>query len=89
MVVRAATEAGLPEAGRGEVLQKQGAKWSDSHRARADGRPLGGHRQKIVSQCREQARWAYNGVVFGVKKEIPVERGLEALAAWVRNESYL
>lgn len=23
---------------------------------------------KIVSQCREQARWAYNSVVFHVKK---------------------
>jgi hypothetical protein len=27
--------------------------------------------RKIVSQCRAQARWAYNGVVFEVKKEIP------------------
>jgi hypothetical protein len=25
----------------------------------------------IVSQCRDQARLAYNGVVFEVKKEIP------------------
>jgi len=26
---------------------------------------------KIVSQCREQARWAYNDAVFEVKREIP------------------
>jgi hypothetical protein len=27
--------------------------------------------RKIVSQCRDQERWAYNDVVFEVKKEIP------------------
>ena len=27
--------------------------------------------RKIVSQCRDQERWAYNNVVFEVKKEIP------------------
>ena len=30
--------------------------------------------RKIVSQCRDQARLAYNGVVFEVKKEIPDKR---------------
>ncbi len=29
--------------------------------------------RKIVSQCRDQARLAYNGVVFQVKKEIPAQ----------------
>jgi hypothetical protein len=28
--------------------------------------------RKIVSRCRDQARRAYNGVVFEAKKEIPV-----------------
>jgi hypothetical protein len=27
--------------------------------------------RKGVSQCRDQARWAFDGVVFEVKKEIP------------------
>jgi hypothetical protein len=30
--------------------------------------------REIVSQCRGQARWTYNSVVFEVKKEIPDER---------------
>jgi hypothetical protein len=29
--------------------------------------------RKIVSQCRDQVSWAYNGVVFEVKKEIPAK----------------
>jgi hypothetical protein len=27
--------------------------------------------RRLVSQSRDQARWAYNGVVFEVEKEIP------------------
>jgi len=30
-----------------------------------------GSDKKIVSQCRDQERWVYNGVVFEAKKEIP------------------
>ena len=37
----------------------------------ADGRSSGVLPMKIVSQCREQARCAYNGAVFEIKKEIP------------------
>jgi len=33
--------------------------------------------RKIVSQGRGQVRWAYNGVVFEVKKEIPVQSGIK------------
>jgi hypothetical protein len=43
--ILSAAASGLPKAGRGGLLQKQGAKWSDSAPARADGRPLGGLRQ--------------------------------------------
>jgi hypothetical protein len=33
-----------------------------------------GSDKKIVSQCREHARWVYPGAVFEGKKEIPVKR---------------
>ena len=32
--------------------------------------------RKIVSPCRDQARLAYNGVVFEVKKEIPIKMAI-------------
>ena len=50
--------------------------WMADRRERSD--------RKIVSQCRDQARWAYNGVIFEVKKEIPVYR----LVLWTE-ESFL
>jgi hypothetical protein len=35
-----------------------------------DGRPQGVLPMKIVSQCREQARWVYHGAIFKIKKKI-------------------
>ena len=32
--------------------------------------------KKVISQCRDYARWAYNGVVFEVKKEIPIKMAI-------------
>jgi type I restriction enzyme S subunit len=34
---------------------------------------------KIVSQCREQARWAYHSAVFEIKKEIPAQTTIKYL----------
>ena len=30
--------------------------------------------EKSFRNCRDQARWAYDGVVFEVKKEIPIKK---------------
>ncbi len=51
-------------------MQKKGARWCDSGRAGADGRPWEYSDRKIVSQCRDPARWTYNGAVFEVKKAV-------------------
>jgi hypothetical protein len=53
------------------VLAEQGARWGDSGRAGADGRPAGMLRSKERFAISRLGGRVYDGAVFAVKKEIP------------------
>jgi hypothetical protein len=53
------------------VLQKQGAKGSDSGRVGVDSKTAGHCDKKTFPNCYEQARQAYNAAVLEFKIEIP------------------